>query len=49
MKKEIKFMFAVVFQDEHGEVIHTFKSKKEAEEFYEVLYNETSHFKMVQK
>ncbi len=32
-------MFAVVTTDEHGQVIYTFKNKKEAEEFYQELQN----------
>ncbi len=38
-KPEIKFMFAVVTTDEHGQVIYTFKSQGDAEEFYEELKN----------
>jgi len=31
------FKFAVVIEDEKGEVIHTFKEKKDAEEFLKAL------------
>lgn len=29
--------FAIIFKDEHGQVIYTFDSKKKADEFYKVL------------
>ena len=32
--------YAIIFQDEQGQVIHTFKSKKIADEFYKQMSEE---------
>ena len=40
MKKKqpkLTFQFAVVYADEHGQVINLFKTRKEAEEYYEAI------------
>lgn len=36
-KPQFEFRFAVITKDEHGEVIYTFKTHKEATQFYEEL------------
>lgn len=33
--------FAIIFKDEHGQVIYTFDSKKKADEFYNELIKKT--------
>jgi len=35
--KEIKFAFAVITKDKYGETIQIFKTKKQAEEFYQAI------------
>lgn len=37
--KDIVYMraYAILFKDDHGQVIYTFKLKKEADEFFKVL------------